>query len=124
MKKDIENEKDIELLINSFYKKVRKSRILGFIFDEVARVHWESHLPQMYSFWGSLLLGMHSYTGNPVQKHIELSKRVRMKEIEFSEWLHLFTETVDECYEGEKAEEAKIKAANIARLMLHKIESV
>ncbi len=124
MKKDIENERDIELLINSFYKKVRMNRILGFIFEEIARVNWETHLPKMYLFWGSLLLGKHSYTGNPMQKHVELSKLVRMKEIEFSEWLRLFNETVDEGFEGEKAEEAKIKAANIARLMLYKIESV
>ncbi len=124
MKNDIQNLTDIELLVNTFYEKVRANSILGYIFDDVAQINWESHLPKMYSFWASLLLGEHSFSGNPMQKHIELSKLTTMSNIEFSEWILLFTETVNELFEGEKAEEAKIRASNIARLMLYKIETV
>lgn len=124
MKNDIQNLTDIELLVNTFYEKVRANSILGYIFDDVAQINWESHLPKMYSFWASLLLGEHSFSDNPMQKHIELSKLTTMSNIEFSEWILLFTETVNELFEGEKAEEAKIRASNIARLMLYKIETV
>lgn len=123
MKNDIQNRADIELLVNTFYEKVRANRVLGPIFDNVAQVDWDSHLPKMYAFWASLLLNEHSFKGNPMLKHIELSKRTPMTNVEFSEWLLLFTETVNELFEGEKAEDAKIRAANIARLMLHKIET-
>ena len=122
MKKDIEKREDIVLLVNSFYDKVKNNKILGYIFTDVAKVDWEAHLPKMYSFWSSLLLGEQSYTGNPMMKHIALSKLTKLTETEFSEWLLLFNQNVDDLFEGEKASEAKIRAANIARLMLVKIE--
>lgn len=122
MKSDITNRKDIELLVNTFYEKIRSNSILGYIFDDVAKVDWENHLPKMYSFWASILLGEHSFSGNPMQKHIALSKITEMTNKEFSEWLHLFTVTVDELFIGEKADEAKLRAGNIARLMLHNIQ--
>lgn len=124
MKNDITNRPDIELLVNTFYDKVKTNKIIGHIFNDVAKVDWEHHLPKMYSFWASLLLGEHSFSGNPMQKLIALSKLTTMSEVEFSEWLSLFIQTTDELFEGEKAEEAKTRAANIARLMLHKIQTV
>ncbi|MEZ5003767.1 MAG: group III truncated hemoglobin [Chitinophagales bacterium] len=124
MKSDITNRKDIELLVNTFYEKIRSNPVLGYIFDDVAKVNWETHLPKMYSFWASILLGEHSFSGNPMQKHIALSKITEMTDKEFSEWLHLFTVTVDELFFGENANEAKLRADNIARLMLHNIQSL
>lgn len=123
MKKDIENREDIELLVNSFYDKIKTNEILGRIFNDVAKINWDEHLPKMYSFWASLLLGEHSFSGNPMMKHIELSKLTAMTEVEFSEWLLLFYQTLDELFVGSRADEAKTRAANIARLMLHKIDS-
>lgn len=123
MKSDITNRKDIELLVNTFYDKVRNNPVLGYIFDDVAKIDWENHLPKMYSFWASILLEEHSFSGNPMQKHIALSKITEMTDKEFSEWLHLFTVTVDELFVGEKANEAKVRAGNIARLMLHNIQN-
>ncbi len=122
MKTDITHREDIELMVNTFYGKVRTNPMLGYIFDEVAKIDWESHLPKMYSFWASILLGEHSFAGNPMQKHIALSKLTSMTDKEFAEWLHLFIETVDELFVGEKANEAKLRAGNIARLMLHQIQ--
>jgi hemoglobin len=122
MKKDIENRADVELLVNTFYGKVRGNDVIGPIFNDVVKVDWDHHLPRMYSFWSSLLIGEHSFSGNPMQKHVEISRMASMTETEFSEWLILFNHTVDELFLGEKAHEAKIRAANIARLMLHKIQ--
>ncbi|MFQ5446760.1 MAG: group III truncated hemoglobin [Saprospiraceae bacterium] len=124
MKSDITNRKNIELLVNTFYGKVKNNPVLSYIFDDVAKINWETHLPKMYSFWASILLGEHSFSGNPMQKHIALSKMTEMTEKEFSEWLHLFTDTVDELFWGEKANEVKLRAGNIARLMLHNIQTV
>ncbi len=123
MKNDIAVIKDIELLVNSFYEKVKENEKLGYIFNDVAKINWDNHLPKMYSFWESLLLGGKNFSGNPMQKHIELSKLTPLTEKEFSEWLKLFTETTDEMFEGATAEEAKSKASNIARLMQIKIQN-
>ena len=122
MKKDITTRKDIEQLVDSFYKKVRMNEKIGPIFNKVAKVDWDSHLPKMYSFWASILFGERSFSGNPMQKHIQLSSQTQMGEAEFSEWLFLFHQTVDELFTGQKAEEAKSRSSNIARVMMHNIQ--
>lgn len=122
MKPDISSKEDIKLLVDTFYNKVQANSTLGYIFNDVAKLNWNEHLPKMYSFWGSMLLQEHTYAGNPMKIHVELSKITTMSNAEFSEWLTLFSETVDELFEGSTAEEAKTRAANIARLMQHKIE--
>lgn len=121
MKPDINQRKDIELLIDTFYEKVKTNSIIGHIFSDVAKVDWVSHMPVMYSFWASVLLDERSYDGNPMPVHIDLSKRTPMTEAAFNEWLMLFRTTTDELFEGEKADEAKFRAENISRLMMHKI---
>jgi hemoglobin len=45
-----------------------------------------------------------------------------MGKVEFLEWLRLFYDTVDELFEGEKAELAKYRGRTIAGIMLYKIE--
>ena len=122
MKNDIKTREDIVLLVNTFYDKIKADVTIGYIFDTVANVDWSVHLPKMYSFWSSILLGEKSFEGNPMKKHIELGKMTRMTETEFSAWKKLFTETVHELFDGEKASEALTRAENIARLMLFNIE--
>ena len=55
MNKDLENREDIEVLVNSFYGKIRQNEILGHIFNDIAQVDWDKHLPKMYSFWEMIL---------------------------------------------------------------------
>ena len=60
-----------------------------------------------------------NYTGNPMTKHKELHQKSEMKEAHFHHWNALFNETVDELFTGEKAEEIKQRATNIAAAMMH-----
>ena len=122
MKQDIETRDDIKLLVDTFYKKVEVNPVIGYIFTDVAKVDWQHHLPKMYNFWSSIILGDQSYEGNPMLTHIKLGKLTPLGESEFSEWLLLFNATVDELFEGPKADEAKLRAGNIARLMLFKVQ--
>jgi len=124
MKRPIENREDVILLVDTFYNAVKDNKTLSYIFNDLAKINWSEYLPKMYSFWASILLGEHSFSSNPMKKHIGLSTVTSMIETEFSEWLILFTKTVDDLYEGEIANEAKIRVGNIARLMLHKIQTV
>ena len=115
MKSDISTSADIKLLIDTFYDKVRRDEMLGYIFDEVARVDWPKHLPVMYAFWEFMLLGVaDAYRGNPVQKHFDLHDRHPLKAEHFDRWLLLFQTTVDELFEGEKAKDAKFRAFAIS----------
>src|SRR5690606_16429391 len=122
-KHDIQTREDVILLVNSFYEKVRENDTIGFIFDEVAKVDWEHHLPRMYNFWCSILLGEHSFSGNPMVKHIALSRQTTLSSVQFAEWLNLFKNTVDHLFDGRLANEAKMRAENIAQLMLFKIQT-
>ena len=111
---DITERKDIEQLVTRFYEKVQADPLLAPSFSHV---DWVKHLPIMHSFWASMMLGEYSYQGNPFQKHVNLP----IKQEHFSQWLVLFTETVDEYFEGEKAEEIKERALSIARIFQHKM---
>ncbi|MDX1940419.1 MAG: group III truncated hemoglobin [Saprospiraceae bacterium] len=123
MKTDIRNRQDIELLINSFYDKVKKDPTIGYFFNKVIAVNWEKHLPVMYNFWESILFYTGSYEGNPMMLHLQLHQKSPLQVPHFQQWLYLFTETTDELFEGENAELIKQKAHNIAGIMQVKIIS-
>jgi len=122
MKSDITNEEDIKILVDSFYKKVIVDPAIGFVFTEIVALSWEKHIPIMYAFWGSILLGAKEYNGNPMQQHISMDKAVHFEQHHFDRWLTLWEETVREHFEGTIAEEAIVRAKNIGALMLHKIQ--
>jgi len=119
--KHIENRKDVEKLVNSFYDKVKMDDLIGFIFNDVAKVNWEKHLPVMYDFWENIIFFTNKYQGNPMIVHTNLNKRVPLTKEHFQRWLQLFTGTVDELFEGNKAMIAKEKALSIATIMEIKI---
>ena len=121
-KKDIVNETDIKLLVDSFYNKVLRNPVIGFIFTEVAQLSLEKHMPVMYAFWGSILLGSQTYTGNPMAKHFELDNKTTLTAQYFAEWLLLWESTVNELFAGEKANEAIARAKNIAAVMQYQIQ--
>ena len=106
-KKDITSRQDIQILVDNFYDKVKVDDLLGPVF---ANLDWPHHLPTMYNFWSSMLLGDQSYRGNPLEKHLRLA----ITSEHFNCWLKLFKETVNETFSGEKAEEVKIRADSIA----------
>ena len=111
---DITSSEDIKQLINSFYTRVREDDVIGYIFNDIAKVDWEKHLPRMYAFWEFLLLGKESYQGNPLEPHRRLHGMVPLTAAHFDRWLLLFTSTVDELFHGLHAEEAKNRAKLIA----------
>ena len=122
LKHDIISEADIQLLVDSFYKKVIHDPIIGFIFTDVVQLSWEKHIPIMYAFWTSILLPPSNYHGNPMSNHFELDKKVQLTQEHFDKWLLLWEQTVNENFAGSKAEEAITRAKNIAAIMLLKIK--
>ncbi|PRY07863.1 hemoglobin [Pontibacter ummariensis] len=117
MKKDIETEEDVKLLIDTFYDNVNQDSLLAPIFNDFAKVNWEQHLPIMYKFWSSLLFGSMAYKGQPFSKHM----RLPIEQVHFLRWTSIFTATVDKLFAGTKAEEAKQKATSIAQVFQMKM---
>lgn len=118
---DIRSREDIEMLVNSFYDKVRKDDVIGYIFQQIIGNDWSHHLPIMYSFWETVLLNKAGYSGNPVKKHIEIDKKVPLQQEHYERWLQLWHETLDNLFAGEVAETAKIRAAAMMQLIDMKV---
>jgi hemoglobin len=120
-KSDLGSKEDIHLLINTFYGKVREHATLGPIFNEIAQVDWENHLPKMVAFWEFILLNGTEYQGHPLRPHLALNSFYQLEASHFEAWLSLFQVSVDELFEGEKANEAKQRALQIGQTWLYKI---
>lgn len=114
----------IERLVNRFYDKIRGDDMLGFIFDDVARIDWATHLPKMYAFWETVIFGTGNFAGNPLGAHMRLVPLTEMGKPQFNHWLQLFTETVDELFTGAKAEHIKSCAADMANVIHARINGV
>ena len=112
MKPDIENEEDIKQLVDTFYDHVNLDDKLGPIFNDFAQIDWDHHLPVMYTFWSTVLFGSMAYKGQPFPKHM----RLPISKEHFDRWIALFTQTVDELFEGVRAVEIKQKALSIAQV--------
>lgn len=120
--KDITDRADIKILIDAFYAKILIHPLLRPVFIDIAHIDLEHHLPILYDFWSTLLLGDQSYHRNAMDVHLALAEKTVLTKEHFDEWLHLFIQTVDELYVGKSADEIKYRASSIAGLMLYKIE--
>lgn len=109
-KTTLQGRQEVILIVDAFYAKVRKDELIGPIFNDVAQVNWDEHLPKLYNFWEDLLFGTENYHGRPFPPHFKLN----LQTIHFERWLKLFIETVDEKCKGAKADEMKQRAARIA----------
>ncbi|MBK0382785.1 group III truncated hemoglobin [Pedobacter sp. SD-b] len=123
MKKDIETHLDIKLMVDSFYDKATADKLLGPVFNDIAKVDWDHHLPIMYSFWEATLLSKAVYKGNPMDTHFKLNQKIKLTQEMFNKWKTLFIETIEENFVGKTANDAKQRAVSIADLMFYKINN-
>ena len=119
---DIQTRMDIELLMTRFYDKVKKDDTIGFIFNDIAKVNWDHHIPIICDFWETLLLDAAIYKNNAMAGHYSLNRKLPFEEKHFERWLFLFNETLDELFSGKITEMAKTKAKSIASLMLFRMQ--
>ena len=116
--KDILTLEDVKILVDTFYGKVQQDPLLAPVFNERILDRWPEHLEKMYRFWQTVLLDEQTYSGSPFPPHAKLP----VDQSHFSEWMKLFTQTIDELFEGEKATEAKWRAAKMAEMFQIKID--
>lgn len=115
--RQIGNRSDINILVNSFYSKVRVDELLGPIFNaHISDDKWPEHLDKLTDFWETNLFGVAKFKGNPTQKHINVDKNLNysIEQKHFGRWLQIWFETIDELYEGEYADKAKNSARKMS----------
>lgn len=126
IKKDINNREDVFLLVSTFYKKVRAENVLGPIFNAQIK-DWDAHLEHLTTFWETSLFFTKKlekkYKGNPLQVHVEVDKAINnsITEHHFGIWLNLWTQTINELFEGDYAENAKRRARKMGTFLYLKI---
>lgn len=118
---DITSRQEIQRLVDAFYDRIRADVVLGPIFNDVAHVDWDIHLPKMYDFWESVLFGRAVFKGNPLAVHRALAALTPLTSSKFTRWVVLFHQTVDDLFAGPIADLAKDRAARIAVTMQHHV---
>jgi hemoglobin len=118
---DIQNQSDLYLLVDEFYKKLLLDNAINYIFTDVVKIKIEEHLPILVTFWSQAILGTGGYTNNLTQIHLDINAKEYLSPELFKIWLNHFNTAIDENYQGEKSEQIKTQALNIATIMQIKI---
>jgi hemoglobin len=121
---DITGRPDLVRLVDAFYARVRADEGLGHVFDGVAKVNWESHLPKIYDFWDTVIFRAGTFRGNPIAAHANLIPLTNMGWPLFERWLEIFRATVDEHFAGERAGHIVRCAEDMAGVIYSRIHGV
>jgi hemoglobin len=121
MKTDIQSRENIEKLVDAFYAKATKDEIIGPFFTTIIPINWDQHLPIMCQFWENAIFHTGGYRGNMMEVHQKVHQIIPILPSHFHHWADIFCETVDSLFEGEKAEQAKQHARNMALMLEIKI---
>lgn len=117
MKKDIESREDLVRMLTLFYQNAFSDELIGRFFTEVVPLDLATHIPVIADFWESVVFGARGYRKNVMEIHGHIHQLSAIKKEHLDRWVKLFTETVDELFEGEKALLIKQRARSIATLM-------
>jgi hemoglobin len=110
-----------------FYARAMKDDLIGYIFTDVAKLDLGHHLPIIGDFWETMLFQTGSYAKhgrNPLQVHALLSAKEMLTLDHFTRWLEIFCVSVDELFEGERADFIKMRANAIANRFLTYLSSM
>lgn len=117
-KTELRERADVQLLVETFYVKIRKHAILGPIFNSIIN-DWDSHLTLLTDFWETQLFLKRKYFGNPVTAHLEVDKKMNhtITSEHFGLWLNEWFATIDELFEGDTAWIAKNRAQKMSTML-------
>ena len=116
--KDISTITDVKILVDDFYNRIRANELLAPIFNGIIGDNWGKHLQRMYDFWQTILLETPVYNGSPFMKH----QKLPIAKEHFDVWIELWNQTIDEHFLGEKADEAKWRAARMSEMFQYKLD--
>ncbi len=115
---DIQDLNDIKKMVEYFLYQCSPRCGHWPVFNEKIGERWPEHLEKMYRFWQTILLDTHTYSGSPFPPH----KQLPVDKTHFDRWMAIFTTTIDSLFACRLAEEAKLRAKNMAEMFNYKIE--
>ncbi|NUT53423.1 MAG: group III truncated hemoglobin [Saccharothrix sp.] len=120
-RRDLAGREDALAVVTEFYRRAFDDHLLGPVFRDVARLDLAAHLPVITDFWDTVLFRAGTYRRNLLRVHTDLDERVPLTAAHFTRWLRLWAATVDDLFEGVKADLAKSQADRIARSMIRRL---
>lgn len=117
MKKDIETREQLEDFLWAFYKKAFADELIGRFFTQVVPLDLDTHVPVIADFWESVAFNKPSYRKNVMEVHKHIHHLSQIKKQHLDRWVKIFTETLDDRFEGSRTELMKQRARSIATLM-------
>ena len=123
-KRTLDSPEAVRFLVDSFYEKVQADPLIGPVFTDVAQVDWSKHLPKMYAFWESLILGNNAYDGHPFRPHLIVNQQHTLTIAHFERWLQLFSATLSENFTGETSDQVRQRATQIALVWTNKLDYI
>lgn len=118
---DLATRADVESLLRRFYGRVLVDDVLAAPFADIREHGLDSHLPVMCDFWETVLFRAGMYQGSALRPHQSVYDRHRLCANDFLRWLSLWSDTIDQMFDGPVADHAKIQATRIARAMHHRL---
>lgn len=112
--KDIGTYEDCLLLIRKFYDKLLDDDRISHFF---IHLDLDEHIPKVADFWAFILIDKPGYSNNMMTAHSKLP----LAEEDFERWLELFHKTINELFNGEKANLAIERSRLIAWTMKSKM---
>jgi hemoglobin len=122
--RDLDSAGEIAEMVRRFYQDVAQDDLLGPMFNDVAQVDWNDHLPKLTAFWCRALLGTPGYAGNPFRAHSLINERSPFSTAHFERWLDLFHDAVELGWTGPNAQRALDLAHNVARVHAQQLVGV
>lgn len=117
MKKDIESREELEELLKAFYKKAFADELIGLFFTEVVPLDLKTHIPVIANFWESVAFNKPSYRNNVMEVHQHIHRLCKIQKEHLDRWVSIFSDTLDQYFEGTRTELMKQRARSIATIM-------
>jgi len=118
---DIQNQDDLYLIVDEFYKKLLADDKISYIFTDVVKIKIEEHLPILVTFWSQAILGTGGYFNNLTQIHLDVNAKSYLSKELFDIWLIHFDSAINENFEGFNCERMKNMAHDLSTIMQIKI---
>ncbi|MFA5564996.1 MAG: group III truncated hemoglobin [Acidimicrobiia bacterium] len=106
-KLDLDNRTEIHNFVVEFYRAIVFDDLLQEVFEQIAEVDWNSHIPRLVDYWCKVLIGENRYNGAMFQAHQDVHEIEDFQPAWFEQWHKLFWETLDAGWEGPHVEHAK-----------------
>ncbi|MEM6722835.1 MAG: group III truncated hemoglobin [Bacteroidota bacterium] len=120
MKTDLQDREDVKVLINHFYQRLLADEEMMHFFEDIDLI---DHMPILYDFWESVLFQAGKYKRNTFEKHLELHIEKPIQAEHLERWVKHFTDSVNDHFEGPKAEHAKNTARSVASIIKAKLDN-